>query len=815
VTGKPQLEALEVRVVPATSVAYNDFVGVVGLDPSSNVYVSGSVSNTADLDPGPGQQWLQGPANFLAEYTPAGALVWAKRTADLFGDDNHIIGAALYTDPVSGQTSLYVSRYDPTNASFWVSKLGADGTVLLNAPVGYAGHLAVDSAGAAYVLFTFGGTVDFDPQSPGQHVLTSNGQDAFLFKVDASGNFQWVDQLGGAGSQWASSVTVQGGSVYVTGSFSGTFAPANFTDQGALSGSWSQDGYLARYDTSGNYQAAYQFPDCQLGAVSLDGAGNIYFAGQCQLATSDVNPDPNAQYFFNPANGGYFFEKLNPDVTFAWADQLAPGISALTFHGSSLYLSGNFSGTNDFDPGAGQYNLTAAGGQDAWVAHYTSAGAFVWARQMGSSSPYGVSPAEAAGSLAVSDTDNSVYAGGFINPGPASLGPSIILTGTADYDGFATRLDQNGNFQWAFSVASVVATVDNSTAGYSEIGTGWKAYGSGGFDGGARYHAKGSGAEKVQWTFTGLPAGTCQLETTWVPAKQDATNVPYTVNGGTPILVNQQVAPNDVLSDVYSTFWKILGTFAVSASGTLTVQLSDAANGQVVADAVRVILQTPGSPQLSAVGVAPSGEAAAAALTPAELAPIARAAVARWAAAGLTAGQLALLNQVQFSIGNLSGVGALGLTALNSQRVALDATADGWGWFIDPTPATDSEFAVPAGGSQLDARPGSPAWGHMDLLTVVEHELGHVLGLDDFDPVVAPDDLMAATLGLGTRRLPARGDLSGGLTHPAWSGATFAQAARSTPLQSHALTGAPYSADVDVLFALLQDSLVRGKLRLL
>jgi hypothetical protein len=750
-TCRPALETLETRVAPATSVFYDDSVGTVGLDPSNNLYVRGGIADTADLaGTGTVHQWLQGPTGFVAEYNSAGAPVWAKRLTDLFGADGNIGGAVTFTDPVSGQTSLYLSRSNSANSTFWISKLAADGTVLWNTQTGMAGDLAVDSAGAAYVQHSFNGTLDFDPQQPGQHVLTSNGQDAFLLKVDAAGNFQWVDQLGGAGTQWGGSVTVQNNTVYATGSFSYTFAPANFTDQGAVGVSQSADGYLAEYDTSGNYLTAYQFVDAQIGGVVVDGTGATYVAANFGR-TADLNPDPNAQYLVDPANGGGAFVKLNADGTFAWAKQLGCGIGPIVLSGSSLYLGGNFSGTVDFDPGPGQYNLTAAGGQDAFTARYTTDGNFVWARQMGSSSTYAVSPQEGTNSLAVSST--ALYAGGFFNPGPASFG-STTLTGSADYDGFLSRQDLSGNFQWAFSVASVVRTIDNGDAGYSEVGSGWKNNTSGGFEGDSRYHSKGSGAEKALWTFTNLPAGTYQVEATWVANSTNASNAPYTLNGGPAILVNQQVAPNDVLSDVYTTFWKILGTATVGSNGTLTVQLSDAANGRVVADGVRVILEAPASPQLSAPGIAPGGESAAAALTPAELAPIAQEAEERWAATGLTAQQRALLDRVRFSIQDLSAAGELGQTTLGTPLVLLDATADGWGWFVDSTPADDSEFAVPAGGGELQALPGSPALGHMDLLTVVEHELGHVLGLDDIDPGVAAHDLMTATLGTGTRRLP-------------------------------------------------------------
>jgi hypothetical protein len=49
--------------------------------------------------------------------------------------------------------------------------------------------------------------------------------------------------------------------------------------------------------------------------------------------------------------------------------------------------------------------------------------------------------------------------------------------------------------------------------------------------------------------------------------------------------------------------------------------------------------------------------------------------------------------------------------------VELDATAAGYGWYVDPTPGSDNAFSG-----------GKPVAG-MDLLTVVMHELGHQLGL--------------------------------------------------------------------------------------
>ena len=68
----------------------------------------------------------------------------------------------------------------------------------------------------------------------------------------------------------------------------------------------------------------------------------------------------------------------------------------------------------------------------------------------------------------------------------------------------------------------------------------------------------------------------------------------------------------------------------------------------------------------------------------------------------------------------------------------------------------DTRFAYGAGGSgwlpnsrQLQAV-DPRAVDRIDLLTVVEHELGHVAGLTDLDSLT--DDIMSGVLGAGVRR---------------------------------------------------------------
>jgi hypothetical protein len=145
-------------------------------------------------------------------------------------------------------------------------------------------------------------------------------------------------------------------------------------------------------------------------------------------------------------------------------------------------------------------------------------------------------------------------------------------------------------------------------------------------------------------------------------------------------------------------------------------------------------------------------------LTQTELQPIVTEALARWTAAGANTQALAAMKQVQFIVTDLPGAD-LGLAQAN--RVHLDIDAAGHGWFVDPTPASDEEFGPSAGG-QLLKTVDPRAVDQIDLLTVVEHELGHVVGLKDLDALT--DDLMSGVLGRGLRRHASQTDAAFALT---------------------------------------------------
>ena len=133
-------------------------------------------------------------------------------------------------------------------------------------------------------------------------------------------------------------------------------------------------------------------------------------------------------------------------------------------------------------------------------------------------------------------------------------------------------------------------------------------------------------------------------------------------------------------------------------------------------------------------------------VTDQQLAPIVVAAEQRWVAVDGTQ-VLAAMAGVKVQVANLPG-GLLGETI--GKTILIDVNAAGYGWFVDTTPTKDEEFTP----SNQQLRAIDPrAVDRIDLLTVVEHELGHVLGLKDLS--TSTDDLMSGVLGIGVRRDPS------------------------------------------------------------
>ncbi|OYU20118.1 MAG: hypothetical protein CFE34_01980, partial [Rhodobacteraceae bacterium PARR1] len=179
--------------------------------------------------------------------------------------------------------------------------------------------------------------------------------------------------------------------------------------------------------------------------------------------------------------------------------------------------------------------------------------------------------------------------------------------------------------------------------------------------------------------------------------------------------------------------------------------LGDAVSVVMVVDDIRLVAV--GSNQTAAT-VGTGGQVA---LTVAEAQALAEVAEGIWIDKALVGGASDLLDGFEIRVADLEGDK---LAYSEGRIITLDRDAAGNGWFIDATPGTAEEFApVPGAPHVWQALAGGAAAGRVDLLTVLMHEMGNVMGLSDLVDPTGPGYLMTGILDTGMRRAPSASDI--------------------------------------------------------
>jgi len=187
--------------------------------------------------------------------------------------------------------------------------------------------------------------------------------------------------------------------------------------------------------------------------VALDGSGNVYTTGYFQ---GTVDFDPGSGVFnLTSAGSSIFVSKLDALGNFVWAKAISgTGSSkgnAITLDPTgtgSVYITGNFNGTIDFDPGTGVFNLTSVGeNNDAFICKLDGSGTFVWAKQIGGTGyKSGLSIAldlTGNGDICISGRFNETVD---FDPGSETFNLTSI---GENHDIFICKLDSLGTFIWA------------------------------------------------------------------------------------------------------------------------------------------------------------------------------------------------------------------------------------------------------------------------------------------------------------------------------------------------------------------------------
>lgn len=140
------------------------------------------------------------------------------------------------------------------------------------------------------------------------------------------------------------------------------------------------------------------------------------------------------------------------------------------------------------------------------------------------------------------------------------------------------------------SLSSVTTRiVDNGDTEFRTVGS-WVAWGGQGYQGDIHEAAAGNGSQTATWTFVGLQPGRYQVAATWTAFSNRATNSPFEIYNGSMLLaterVNQQVAPSGFSAS--GATWQPFSTEYTITGNVLVVRLTNDANGNLNADAIRI-----------------------------------------------------------------------------------------------------------------------------------------------------------------------------------------------------------------------------------
>jgi hypothetical protein len=282
------------------------------------------------------------------------------------------------------------------------------------------------------------------------------GKDAFVAKIDSTGNWVWLQPGQGGWDERALGMCVDriNNFVYVTGTcwyntnFGSCPTPTSYPG--------GQDNiFISKLDLNGNCQWLIQAgsaSDDHGYDLVTDKAGNIYLTGFASFDTWSTN---DTAYFgdhkFRVPYGdslGYV-TKISPSGVFQWV-RAFPGIDGerdnrITIDDeANIYVTGSFYGTQAY----GTTTVTSKGGHDIFVLKLDSAGNQLWVQTAG-----GI--LNDRGNSVTVDGAQDVYVTGEFRD-IVIFGPDTVNNygGPSGRDAFVAKLTKNGNWKWASKAGS-------------------------------------------------------------------------------------------------------------------------------------------------------------------------------------------------------------------------------------------------------------------------------------------------------------------------------------------------------------------------
>lgn len=473
---------------------YTDHGYSIAVDGLGNVYSAGTFMATVDFDPGSGTSNLTTTGTvdaFISKLDPEGNFLWAKSVGGVYADQVNSIA-------VDGSGNVYITGYfsftadfDPGagtnyitsagNTDVFVLKLDAAGNFIWAKSMGGTsfeeGHsIAVDNSGNVYTAGIFEETADFDPGVGTSNLTSAAGDDVFISKLDAAGNFLWAKSMGGNFDDWANSIALDAfGNVHTTGSFIGTVDFDPGTGTANLTSAAARDVFISKLDSAGNFVWAKKIggnADDRGHGIAVDDSGNVYTTGRF-ASSVDFDPGAGTSNLTSAGSADIFISKLDAAGNFGWAVRMGgssfDGGNSIAVDGSgNVHTTGYFQGNVDFDPGAGVSNSTSAGDRDVFISKLDAAGNFVWATRMGGTLY------DRGYSIALDGAGNVYSNGSFGSTADFDPGAGTSnLTSAGSYDVFISKLnspDTNPVLELISAVNPSCTVVNNGSIDVNAIG---------------------------------------------------------------------------------------------------------------------------------------------------------------------------------------------------------------------------------------------------------------------------------------------------------------------------------------------------------
>jgi hypothetical protein len=385
---------------------------------------------------------------------------------DFYGTVDFDSGTGITNLTSGGQSDVFVLKTDASGVFNWAFKIGS-------AQFESASSITLDNAGQLAITGKYRTTVDFDPSASTFNLSSvSASYDGFIATYSAGGNFINAITLGGS---LQSDVVIDAkfnanNDLFVVGNFEGTvdFDPSVISN--TLTSIGGSDAFFASYTSSLtlNWVHAIATPSNDIiSALAIDASNDIIitggFSGTCDfnpsVATTTLTAIANYDIYVAKYDmaGNYIFCFTIGTANSVWGDVA----NCIAVNSLNEIIIGGYYGpaTIDFDPSLTTASVSQSSFyQHAFIAKYTDAGTYQWAKPISSNYCTGA----AANTLNVT-TNNDILIGGVYSGSlqpQGAFGPYAGNAGSNDL--FLISYSNNGTYLYDHTFGGIGSDVLNS-----------------------------------------------------------------------------------------------------------------------------------------------------------------------------------------------------------------------------------------------------------------------------------------------------------------------------------------------------------------